>query len=328
MNLRSDLARIIGQELDSAGVEFDPGLSLIDLAASYFQTLTRMVTPKPRRVHFSDELQDSLGALARESDQTIRSEARAAWQAAFRLNQHMSEGRNVNPHLSRRIATATGKGSNDGLLFDYGMHHFHLNSEVEPDGFIKRSQYLLFAVVTESDVYFVDVRKHPKGRDLGWVRQDLVAIVDSNWPQLLEANALHGVWADTITDERKQELRSNNANHLSPVAGKVFVPLGGGTTGNGSSMRCRMEAIRLLREIDHHQRTLESLSAELKEALETSGIGIGASWGLELAKLEGLNLPPEATAELNGGNCLSRVLSRMGFVIVEHTSKVPIVVAA
>jgi hypothetical protein len=36
----------------------------------------------------------------------------------------------------------------DGLLWDYGMHHLHLRRIVDTDGFVERSDWLLFAIVT------------------------------------------------------------------------------------------------------------------------------------------------------------------------------------
>ena len=326
MNFRADLAGIITEQFVSTGIHFDPNLDVDELAVSYFQALTRIVAEVPRTVHFSEQIHSALGALTREIDSEIHREAKRAWGAAFHLHWLFSEGKNVNAFLSRKIVAATGKKSRDGLLFDYGMHHFHLNDVTEQDGFIKRSRYLLYAVVTQEDVYFVDVREHPKGADLGWVRQDLVKIVNANWPELLERNAILGVLGDTVTDEQKQELRRKNVNHLSPVKGKVFLPLGGGTMGDGSSLRCRWEAMRLMQEIDDHQRILESQHAALIDALRGNGIPADANLKLDLELLENLDLPPESLAALNAENCLSTDLCQMGFCIVEHTTKSPIVV--
>lgn len=323
---REDLREIIEKQFDLAGVIYDAGLDVHDLATSYFQALTRTITDVPRTVHFSDAIHGSLGALAREKDAAIRQEVEAAWGAVFWLRWLLSEGKNVNSFLRKRIVSGTGQNSNDGLLFDYGMHHFHLNNTTDRDGFTKRSRYLLFAVVTQKHAYFIDVRKHPKGVDLGWVRQDLMEIVNSNWPDLLEANAIRGVLGTTVTDSQKQELRRKNVNHLSPLEGKVHLPLGGGTMGDGSSMRCRFEAMRLLTEIDRHQCVFEDQRLAVKSALKGNGIPVDDDLKLDLVLLQGLNLPPETLAALRADDWLSRDLNRMGFVVVEHATKTPIIV--
>ena len=224
---REDLRKIIEKQFDLAGVIYDAGLDVHDLATSYFQALTRTITDVPRTVHFSDAIHGSLGALAREKDAAVRQEVEAAWGAVFWLRWLLSEGKNVNSFLRKRIVSGTGQNSNDGLLFDYGMHHFHLNNTTDRDGFTKRSRYLLFAVVTQKHAYFIDVRKHPKGVDLGWVRQDLMEIVNSNWPDLLEANAIPGGpgnhrdrFTKAGTQEKKREPLVAPGGKSSPPPGR------------------------------------------------------------------------------------------------------------
>ena len=115
------------------------------------------------------------------------------------------------------------------------MHHFHLSSRLNKDGFVKRSRYLLFAIIATRDAYFVDVRLHPKRRGVEWVSQDLLRIVHSNWPQLIEANVLHGVRGSQLTDAQMHELRCKNVNYAMAIDGKAIAPLLGGLAGDGSS---------------------------------------------------------------------------------------------
>ncbi len=131
-------------------------MALDRLAARYFEMTIRHIQPGPRRVHFSDQTHASLGDLSRRG--VGDNSARDAWGAVFRLRQILVEGGNVNGFLSKNIRRAT---SWDGLLWQYGMHHFHLGRESIKDGFVNRSDYLLFAIVAPDDVFFVDVRLHP-----------------------------------------------------------------------------------------------------------------------------------------------------------------------
>ena len=181
MGFRSDLASLIRQELDNAGIEYEDDLDLRLLTARYFELLTRRIVPTPRQVHFSNELNYSLDKLLREPSAESRRNARDAWRAVFVIRQLLAEGRNVTGFLSKQIDELM---FTDGLLWDFGIHHFHLNTTFEPTGFVKRSDYLLFAIVTDTDAYFLDIRPHHDPDGLQWVQQDLIDIAYSNWPKL------------------------------------------------------------------------------------------------------------------------------------------------
>ena len=110
----------------------------------------RKIVPKPRRVHVSNELNNSLEELARKSKVDQCESANEAWQAVFRIHKHFLKGDRVTPYLSKKTNDSTFK---DGLLWDYGMHHLHLSTQLECTGLIKRSDYLLFAIVADEDVF-------------------------------------------------------------------------------------------------------------------------------------------------------------------------------
>ena len=185
----------------------------------------------------SEEIHDSLGQLSRQADSEQQEKAAEAWDAVFHICYLLKEGENVNAFLSKNITRAA---SLDGLLWDFGMHHFHLSKEVEPSGFVKRSDYLLFAIVTQDKVYCVDVQRHPQQGDLGWVRQDLLRIVHSNWPELIKAKILRGVEGTALTDEQKQELRRKNINSVTQIGDIAIAPMGGGMTTAGTGVLCQM----------------------------------------------------------------------------------------
>ena len=223
MTLHSDLSRLIKGQLDKNSISYDGWMPLHRLVARYFEMNVRHIHPVPRRVHFSDQTHASLGKLLRpDHDDTS---GRDAWGTVFRLRQLIVDGANVNAFLSKNIRSATGW---DGLLWHYGMHHFHLSSDVGVDGFVKRSDHLLFAILAPLDAYFVDVRPHPPKDDVEWVSQELLHIVHSNWPELIEANVLHGVCGTQLTDCEIHQLRRKNMNYAIEIDGKAIAPLGGG----------------------------------------------------------------------------------------------------
>ena len=325
MDFTSDLDRIIREQFDKHGIDYDKKTETRDLAASHLEMLNRRIYPSPRRVHFSEQLHDSLGLLRRELDTDQRKKAADAWTAVFLIRYLMARGRNVNGFLTKQIDSATGKKSRDGMLWDFGMHHFHLSSEFEDSGFAKRSDYLLFAVLTKNEAYFVDVRPHPKRKDLGWVRQELLKIVQSNWPELMGPWTLRGVTGDVLTDQERAELRRKNVNVITALDGDAVAPLGGGLTMAGSSILCRVMVDKLLDDIECHERFFDMEHPALRSALDAKGMAVTGEMDFELALLEELQLSDQEVQELSDDRCLSKNLCQTGLVVVERTSRCPIV---
>ena len=327
MSFKSDLADIIKQQFVRVGIRYDNNIDLCSLVLRYLEMLNIRVDPISRKVHFSEEIQDSLGILSLKTDEEKQGKAAEAWKTVFLIRGFLAEGKNVNGFLSKGIKFATGKRSIDGLLWDFGMHHFHLSKNFETSGFVERADYLLFAVITQKDAYFVDVRAHPKQGDLGWVSRDLLKILYSNWPELVESKILRGVSGTELTDEEIQELRRKNCNHVTELGGNAIAPIGGGMMADGSSLSCRVLAMKLLHEIDQHQLYFDSQPQEVRFGLETEGIKISEEMEFDLVLLDGLNPSDNLIDSLRAEQCLSRDLCEMGLAVVERCTRSPIVVS-
>ena len=320
MTLHSDLSRLIKDQLDKNSISFHGSMPLHRLVARYFEMNVRQIQPVPRRVHFSDRTHASLGELSRRGKDDPS--AHNAWGAVFRLRQLLVEGANVNGFLSTRIRRATAR---DGLLWHYGMHHFHLGSEMDADGFVKRSDHLLFAIVAPEDAYFVDVRPHPPKGGIEWSSQELLRIVHAHWPELIEANILHGVHGTQLADGEIHELRRKNVNYAIEIDGKAIAPLGGGMAGDGSSVLCTIFASKLLSDLRHHEEILNN--DEVREAvarnLRAQGFDAGPTLEFELVFVEADGATPFAA--LTAENCVSRNLCRTGLAVIEKRTGSPIV---
>ena len=284
--------------------------------------LLRRIAPDPRRVHFSEELNASLGNLARTSGAKQREKALEAWNAVFRIRYIMANGGDLTPYQSKGIMDATSK---DGLLWDYGMHHFHLSTGFEMSGFARRSDYLLFALVADEDAFLVDVRNHRDPEDLQWVRQDLLAIVHRNWPEITRERILHGVQGDTLTDEQKKELRRKNVYTVADLGDYAIAPLGWGTMTDGSSALCRVRGNRLLHELKWHEDVLSHPTEETRAHLERIGVAPGQE-DFRLVLLNSVDATPELVDHLQQGDHQSRGLYAAGFAIVEATACHPVTV--
>ena len=330
MNFESDLEEILKSQFVKHGIKYDHGLDIGSLSASYLEMMKRTVHPVPRKVLFSTQIHSSLGELLRKNNWSGQEleQAREAWQTVFLLWHLLTVGENVNGFLSKGINHASGARSRDRLLWDFGMHHFHLsNKELDVCGFVERSDYLLLAIVTDESAYFVDVRPHHAPGELEWVQQDLLRIVHSNWPELVDRNVLHGVLGSSVTDEELKELRRKNVNHAATLGDKTIAPLGGGMMSDGSSMSCRILAMRLRQEIRRHQTVFEGLDPELETRVMERGIRTCGKPEFELVMMETLELGEEVHAAMKADDCLSKTLYQMGFVVVERNTRTPIVVS-
>ena len=316
MNFASDLEEILKSQFVKQGIKYNNGLDIGSLLTSYLEMMKRTVHPVPRKVLFSSQIHASLGELLRKynwSGQELE-QAREAWQTVFLLRELLTVGENVNCFLSNRIGYASGKRSKDRFLWDFGMHHFHLShKELDARGFVTRSGHLLFAIVSDESAYFVDVRPHRASGGVEWVQQDLLTIVHSNWPELVDRNVLHGVLGGSVTDKELKELRRNNVSYGGTFGDKAILPLGGGMMSDGSSMTCRILAMRLLREVREHQTVFESHGSELETKVKEQGVRTCGKPEFELAMWETLELGEEVHAVMKADNCLSKTLYQMGF---------------
>ena len=325
MNFRFDLTGILERKFFSYGIEFEvASMRASHLAASYFEMLERHIMPKPRKVYWSRELRRSLKQLALIQDHERRERAQKAISAVYELHRRLTCGGDVTPFLSKSIKHSPLKQKRrDGMLWSYGMHHFHLSPKTRQPGFVCRSDFLLFAIVRESQVYFVDVRRHPKGPE--WVQPDLLDIVLANWPGLIRRNALHGNHATTLTKEQEQELRRKNVNVVRKLGNLVVAPLGWGTTMAGTSTLCQVKADRLLFEIKKHEEAIVTNSSAFRGAVAAIGVDTSNGMHFELVSSSEVELTDAQKARLRAESCLSRGLFHMGYLVVERTMRVPVI---
>ena len=314
MDFLSDLAQAIISDFTEQGICFPQHADVADLASRYLEMRIRRIEPAPRTVHFSEEIHHSLGDLVRSEDFRRGSKAVEAWTTVFYLRHLFEIGGTVLPHLSERVNHTEER---DGLLWDYAMHHMHLSRNAGKGGFVERSDWLLLAIVADKDAYFVDVRPHTDPDRLQWVRQDLLTIVHSNWPELTASRALNGVSGDTITDIEKRELRRKKANLVHNIAGKAIAPLGWGTTADGHSTLCRFLADKLLHELEQQQRLIDAQPDALHAEFLGRGMGSHVRPNFRLICRRDLNVAEHQVRKLCSSEGFSRDLWHVGFAIIE-----------
>lgn len=234
-------------------------LPLTDLLLVYGNWRSRFVNARPRAVHFSNKLRSSPHAATH----------RAALDA---ISACVQAGDDLTPYLSRRIKTAYVPQAQrnkplhrlpdlDLLISDWGLHHLHLSTQVEPDGFVERTDDLLFAAFTHQDAYFIGI--HPHGN---WTRQELIEVLVREWPNnsAVIASVSGLTLASSVSEDDHLQLRNAGVATLMQVDGKVVIA-GQGMTTAGTAMRVTSHVDNVTRVLAHLR---GSLGAELS-ALES-----------------------------------------------------------
>ena len=319
MDFHSDLAQAIACEFTREGISFPENADPAHLASRYLEMRIRRIEPAPRTVHFSDEIHDSLGTLARNRDSKSSAQAREAWRTVFHLRVLFATGGAVIPYLTERVNNTE---TTDGLLWDYAIHHLHLSRNVGKNGFVQRADWLLFAIVADQDVFFVDVRPHtdPEKIAMGATRPfdhraQQLAGIDGN-PRIARRNGRYGNrYREKGTSTKKRKPSSSGWRPRHRPA------WGGGLSGDGHSIICRFLADKLLHELEQQQRLLNSHTDELRAAFVEKGMAEDIQMEFKLVRKGDLNLSADLDTEFCSIDDFSRTLWQLGFAVIETNTR-------
>lgn len=221
INLREDWNKILNKRLENMGYKLGKGEYE---AVDYFKALKKLIYAKPRSILYSKEF-------------ICPNECK---KGLTLIEESITKGSDLTLFMSRQIVNLK---YNDLLLNDWGIYHFHLNTEKDKDGFIKRSAWLLLAYIDETHVYFINVYHHNK-RNL-WTHQRMIKILHDNWPHAIEKFHLKGVLElnEKIDDITYDRLRKAGISTFVEVEkGKIYGLIGGGYATDGSSISAVRES--------------------------------------------------------------------------------------
>lgn len=175
----------------------------------------RYIDPVPRRIVVSNRFPMRLNSVV---------------EAGLRaIERRMLSGQDVNPFQGRRLVrghdTSGAKRQlrTDLLWADWSIHHLHLTNvpiaDEEPIAsrgyFSTRSDFLLYVMLVDDAVLFIDVRPH--GEELAFCQQALIETVVRSWPGLLRP------LAGTLARSRPYTAEEIDAGRRGGVAGFVVV---------------------------------------------------------------------------------------------------------
>ncbi len=154
------------------------------------------------------------------------------------------------------------------MLNDWGVHHLHISSQVEADGFVKRGGPLLFVAFRPDCAYFIDVFDHKS-----FHKERVLEILVQEWPNDGLINEIKGVVgiSPQLTEDGRRSLRKNHIGVAFEHAGKVYWP-NGGLSAAGYSVDAVTAADRLIDKIEVFEKTIAQHPDMLKGAFHAAGL--------------------------------------------------------
>jgi len=179
------------------------------------------------------------------------------------LIEKAESGQDLKPHLSRLIEDPDYP---DLMFYDWGIFHFHLGTNPHPkrQGFVERTHDLLFAIADShtARMYLIDIHPHHGG----FTNQDLLRILEENWPEIIDPYALNRVIGlpYNASDTDIDSLREASINTiLQTPGGRCLISMGGGIIKDRNSSRIKREVYRIKTEV----RQLEELFIQQRDTI-------------------------------------------------------------
>jgi hypothetical protein len=239
-----------------------------ELLIAYYNWMSRLIPPLPRVVKKSKAFDANPLVSQRATDfATIIDDVR--------------NGRDLTRYLSRGIKNAADVSAKplkrrrdlDLMLNDWNIHHLHISTTLESDGFVTRDGPLLFGVFTHETAYLIDVMQHGD-----WTREHVMRVVADEWPNEGIIHELKGIMGGSViglssnpTEKERQKLREVGVVTPFELNGRVFVP-GGILSTAGTSFRASQAATNLLRTLGRFEKEVRQHPHHIKQAFAQHGI--------------------------------------------------------
>lgn len=295
MDFLADLEQLVGQELSALGFASKPGDDLDAVLVRYHNVKSRIPRHASWTVLRSTEVSRKLSGHA---PVTVPQNIRAGLR---RFIEKAEKGDDLKPYLSTRIANPDYQ---DLMFYDWSTYHFHLGTKPHPKrpGFVARTDELLFAITDprEDKMYLIDI--HPHAGAFG--NQDLIRIVETDWPEILAAHKLKGISVEASEPRSDEDVRKDREAGLNPVTvtpgGDLLAPLGGGITTAGTSAANQFAADRDKRHARMLQEKVEQDRPSVEEHFKRDR---NLAWDDLDIRLTGF-VPSFAVTEIQTGEAL------------------------
>ena len=274
MDLCEDYCEMVHSWMKEHGVQSDKDGE--DLWYDFFNLQKKSVSPQKRIVHYSKEF-----ACPSEVELGLKL-----------LVQKFENGDDVSLHLSK---DATSPSEFDGLLYDWGIYHFHLGETIDHQtGRIERTGPVLFAKIDNENVYCINVYSHGKNVQQPWAKQDLLKIIHNNWPQTIAKWKLPDgieLCPESIalpSDSQYAFLRRSGISTAIFVdKGIAYISPGGGYMSTGHSQDIVLYCQRVHNTLKHCELHIgNSITSLVKQIEEITGKPVGRRLHFKLIEID------------------------------------------
>lgn len=189
-----------------------------------------------------------------------------------RLETEIENGANLNSYLSRSIMDCS---KDDLMLYDWGIYHLHISDKLDTkksDGFMERSDLLLYALFDNENAYFIKTINH-KGENNMWTKKECLEIINDNWPHLLEPYIMKGVSKEQqyISDDERSTLRKNHVNTIITLNnGVVIMPPNMGLVCDGSPFKAIYAADYLKKQLKDVQSSIMNDISDFRKKIKSN----------------------------------------------------------
>lgn len=250
INLYSDWIDLLKAELALLGYPVPQVSDPHEIAFLYHSALLRRVSQQPR--------------IVRKSKKFLCPPELEA--GLCQLESKVTAGADINPHLSRKI---TKLAYQDALLNDWGIHHFHLGTNLILNGLVEGTSMVLFARVTDKEFDEITIAGHGT-----WQEVEFVEALHENWPDSIKQFRLQQQAAGgTSTTKESVEFARSHGLHMAVTTrdGTCYAPLGGGIASDGSSVLALENADREAYAMKHLEEGIVKDLGEIKQKLQKHG---------------------------------------------------------
>lgn len=257
--------------------------SFENILLDYLTVRVKIIKPKSRHVHKSAQLVEELRTHPKK-------------KVIQEIFSRSLSGYDLNCFLSKR---ALQSNFHDHLQNEWSIYHFHLSLEKEQNSrFVKQVDSLLFAFITETDIFFLGTETHKEGifGDIKWLE-----ILHDNFPNAIEkykADYISDVYPEVNSVERQTLWDKGYTLGVTKVRGNIYFGPGMGRVTSGHS-------VDVIRTVDKVIEWLETL----KKQISNYGVEICNSYDMSPEKVEFKIIFGQHSLELIEANSRKRILS-------------------
>lgn len=234
LELYNDWIELLKAELNAIGFNLQ-GISDEDIPNAFFSLKMRVPERKARTIHYSSQfvcptdLQPNL----------------------LLLEEKIRTGESLRPYLSRFTQELFKK---DALLFDWGVHHLHLGTNIV-NGYCNRTSELLFVRFLDDDAYFINIFDHRS-----WEEKSIVDIIELNWQNTIDNYRLPNAHlVHNLTQEELKKARGVGVTTpIQTASGNVYSRIGGGYSSSKDSTLTRKKHQICLKSLNHLEEHFKS----------------------------------------------------------------------